>query len=185
MKAIPTLLAALAMLAAAAGPAWADQKDPRLPALFAALAAATTPEQGLRAERRIWSIWIRHRSSRVESLMRLGLHYMGGGALDGALRAFGKAVENDPEFAEGWNKRATVNYLMGDYAASVRDIERTLELEPRHFGAFAGLGLIYRAIGRPASALKAFEKALEIHPQAVASAQHAARLREELRGKEL
>jgi len=70
----------------------------------------------------------------------------------------------EPEFAEGWNKRATVHYMMGEYGRSIADIEKALALEPRHFGALSGLGLILRDIGETSRALEAFEEALKVHP---------------------
>ena len=81
-----------------------------------------------------------------------------------ALMIFNELVEEVPDFAEGWNKRATLYYLFGDYAASARDIEKTLELEPRHFGALSGLGLVHMAQNQYAKAKSAFEAALLIHP---------------------
>jgi tetratricopeptide (TPR) repeat protein len=83
---------------------------------------------------------------------------------EAALTAFNKVVKTEPDFAEGWNKQATVYYLMGEYAASVRDVEHSLVLEPRHFGALSGLGLIYLAIGDDLAALKALEAALKVNP---------------------
>ncbi len=70
----------------------------------------------------------------------------------------------EPEFAEGWNKRATAHYMMGEYGRSIADIEKVLALEPRHFGALSGLGLILREIGETERALQAFEEALKVHP---------------------
>ena len=67
-----------------------------------------------------------------------------------------------PKFAEGWNKRATVFYLLQDYSSSVKDIAQTLRLEPRHFGALSGLGLINTALGRHGAAVKAFEEFLQL-----------------------
>ncbi|MFQ5902310.1 MAG: tetratricopeptide repeat protein [Candidatus Binatia bacterium] len=102
-----------------------------------------------------------------------------------ALVSFNKVVEADPDFAEGWNKRATVYYLMGEFVASVRDIERTLTLEPRHFGALSGLGLIYLALGEDRLALEAFEAALKVNPHLPGAQAHAEEVRWRLRGKRI
>ncbi|MDG2033367.1 MAG: hypothetical protein P8J29_05475 [Rhodospirillales bacterium] len=96
--------------------------------------------------------------------MTAGILAMNSGKLDAALVLFDELVGLKPDFAEGWNKRATVFYPMTSYGASMRDIARTLELEPRHFGALSGFGLINQAIGRPEVAVMALEKALENHP---------------------
>jgi tetratricopeptide (TPR) repeat protein len=167
------------------GESRADQKDPRLPDLFAILGAESEPLKSQNAEREIWSIWTRHEDEDINNLMHHGMQMMGGGKFDEALKAFNAIVATKPDFAEGWNKRATVYFLMGSYAASVRDIEATLVLEPKHFGAISGLGLIYRAIGKPDAALKAFEKTLEIYPWSVGAQIHIEQLREELKGKKL
>ena len=96
--------------------------------------------------------------------MAVGVLSMRSGALKKALAAFDKIVAIDPNFAEGWNKRATIYYMMGRYTASVNDIQRALYLEPRHFGALSGLGLIFDAIGKGDAALKVWKQALAIHP---------------------
>jgi tetratricopeptide (TPR) repeat protein len=92
-------------------------------------------------------------------------------------------VERAPEFAEGWNKRATVHFLMGNWQASVRDIRQTLALEPRHFGALFGLGMIYDALEQPEAALRSFEATLALNPHSDSTRQRIEQLREELRGR--
>ncbi|MGH6892472.1 MAG: tetratricopeptide repeat protein, partial [Dongiaceae bacterium] len=77
---------------------------------------------------------------------------------------FDKMIEVAPDFSEGWNKRATVLYLIGEYGRSRADVAKTLELEPRHFGALSGLGLIYIAEGDDEKALEAFRRALTVNP---------------------
>ena len=97
-----------------------------------------------------------------------------------ALRSFDSMVDLAPEFAEGWNKRATLYYLMGAYENSLDDIVRTLELEPRHFGALSGRGLILQDLGRDEEALTAFEAALDLNPQMPGARHNADALRKSL-----
>lgn len=175
------LLVALGLNVAAS----ADQKDPRLPALFAELSGARDPGRARTLERRIWAIWLDSgRPGAVAETMREGLAVMSSSRPHDALRAFDTVVRLAPDFAEGWNKRATLRYGLGDLDGSAQDIARTLSLEPRHFGALSGLGLVRLAQGRPAEALSAFEKALSIHPYVVDQADLAA-LRDKVRGKPL
>ena len=158
----------------------ADQNDSRLSPLFEVLQSATTPERIGFAERFIWMIW--HESGRkdVDRLMETGIAEMGGGRLGESIETFGQVIDLAPDFAEGWNKRATAYYLAGELDASIRDVERTLALEPRHFGALSGLGLIYLAKGDDHGALRAFEATLEVHPRAPAARFHVQRLRAKL-----
>src|SRR5688572_18034849 len=134
-----------------------DQRDARLDPLFARLQSTPSDQEAQAIEQRIWLIWSEAGEPDLAALMHDGVVAMAQGRLGAALERFDRMVEQAPDFAEGWNKRATVHFLMGNYQASVGDIQRTLELEPRHFGALSGLGLIYDAIERPAAALRSFE----------------------------
>ena len=131
---------------AAGAPAEARQDDPRLDALFEQLLASDDRETARRIEGTIWRIWTESGSATIDELMTLGVAAMGNGQFDTALESFDAIIEAAPDFAEGWNKRATVYYLIEEYPASVRDVEATLRLEPRHFGALSGMGLIYTAL---------------------------------------
>jgi tetratricopeptide (TPR) repeat protein len=142
----------------------ADQKDPRLPALFQQLKDAKTPDDARAVELRIWEIWTLSGRDDVDKLMREGTTALTRHRLDDALADFDRVVKMAPDFAEGWNKRATVRWLMDDLAGSVRDIQRTLALEPRHFGALSGMGLIFMERGDARGALEAFEAVLRIYP---------------------
>ncbi len=142
----------------------AAQDDARLDALFARLKTSGDPGEGARLTNRIWTIWVEYDDAVIDTLMREGQELMASGRHKLALARFDQIVGLAPEYAEGWNKRATVFYLMDEYEASVRDIQKTLALEPRHFGALSGLGLIYLGVGQDAAARKAFEKALEFNP---------------------
>jgi len=100
----------------------------------------------------------------AESLMSQVSYAMSVGQNELALRLSDQLVDSRPDYAEGWNKRATVQYLLGNHQYSVSDIKETLLLEPRHFGALSGLGLIFMAAGNYAAAVDAFEAVLEISP---------------------
>ena len=144
--------------------AMAAQDDPRLEGLFESLLQPLEAEEARRVEVMIWQIWGEIDDPKIERLLDYGTRAMALGAYDRALIDFNAVVELAPEMAEAWNKRATLHYLMGNYPESIMDIERTLALEPRHFGALSGLGLINMALGRDEVALKAFEAALEVNP---------------------
>ncbi len=152
------------VLALATGAAGADQTDGRLDGLFESLHKTEDSDEGQRITRQIWEIWYEVADEQSRELLLRGETLMQRGRHDEALAAFDRIVERDPQFAEGWNRRATVLYLLGEMQASVADIKRTLALEPRHFGALSGLGLIYLHGEQWGDALKAFRNALEINP---------------------
>jgi tetratricopeptide (TPR) repeat protein len=101
------------------------------------------------------------------ALMEAGIAALDSRSFTAALAVYDVLVEEMPAYAEAWNKRATAHYLVGDYEASLADIERTLALEPRHFGALSGRGLIQHARGDDLAAIESFEAALAIHPNLV------------------
>lgn len=151
-------------LLVSSGLALADQTDQRLDGLFVQLRSTEDPELGAVLTGEIWDIW-RHTDNKVAAkLMEQGTHSMALERYDDALVVLDEVVKTAPEYAEGWNTRATVLYLLGDYSASAVDVRRTLALEPRHFGAWSGLGLIYMHVGDERAALEAFAKALEWNP---------------------
>lgn len=164
-------------------PVQGGQNDPRLDTLFSDLKAAQSAEEAAPIEDRIWKIWLLSGTGSVDAHMLRGLQAMGTGDNEGALAAFDKVITAQPDFAEGWNKRATVNYLLGRFDASVLDIQKTLALEPRHFGALSGLALINLALGREREALKAFEAALRVHPNLPGAKSQIRELRDKIRGK--
>jgi tetratricopeptide (TPR) repeat protein len=179
------ILAALAVLAASALPVPADQNDPRLGQLFEKLKAAPDHEAAHQIEATIWHIWSTAPSAGANLMLREGVRFMNEGKYEKALSDFDAVVELEPDFAEGWNKRATVRYLMGKYDGSVADIQRTLALEERHFGALSGLGLIYDALNEKKAALEAFRAALAINPHMPAIAEREKELAKEVEGRKL
>ncbi|MCR9255634.1 MAG: tetratricopeptide repeat protein [Alphaproteobacteria bacterium] len=158
------ILALTLPLVAGGTSARADQTDARLSTLFGLLRSAPSYPAAFPVEQQIWTIWIEGQDEEANVAMRLGIDAMNRRDFTSAVVFFGNAARIDPEFSEAFNKRATAYYLMGRYQESVVDIQRTLELEPRHFGALAGLGLIYQRLDEPEAALKAVERSLEIHP---------------------
>ena len=172
-------VAAVALLSAAAG-LHADQDDPRLPTYFDQLAGAPDPISAHTIEREIWRIWYEHENGDIEALLREGDLKMDRGDFPAALEDFNAVIEQDPDFAEGWNRRATLRYLMGDFEGSIADIDETLVREPRHFGALAGLGLVNMQLGEDEQALDAFERALVVHPQFPGPRVNAAYLRKKI-----
>ncbi len=170
-----------AMLAPLPSTAQADQTDERLDALFEVLKTAGDREAARAVEAEIWRIWIESDRREIDALMIEGVVAMTNQRIEDAITIFGQITESAPEFAEVWNKRATAYYLNDDYVASVRDIQRTLALEPRHFGAISGVGLIFLARGDEAGALAAFESVLAIHPHSRGARERVEQLRKLLR----
>jgi Flp pilus assembly protein TadD len=151
--------------------------------LFRKLAETTSAPEAQAIENAIWALWLEHPDERAQAYMTAGIRQMGEGALHDALISFSRLIDMAPDFAEAWNKRATVEYLLNDFDSSARDIAETLKLEPRHFGALSGLGLVNIALGRAAAAVAAFEMALAHHPH-LNAARHNIEMLKESRMKE-
>ncbi len=142
----------------------ADQKDPRLPVLFSHLLSIPPGIKSLILEKKIWNIWLETKNQSIVKLMKTGQQATQSGQISDALDAYTQVIQQDPNYAEGWNKRALAHYLMNNHEKSLSDIRKTLSLEPNHFGAISGQGLIYIAQNKWSLAKKAFIKALKIHP---------------------
>ncbi len=161
MRRLATLVVLGALWSAAAA---AGQTDPRLDGLFERLRSTANPTEAQAAEILIWKIWSESGDPATDSLMQLGEAAMEGGNLPGALSLFDAVTARSPDFAEGWNKRATILYMMDAPERALDDVTRVLSLEPRHFGALAGLGLIDMKLHHDDAAITAFEQALKINP---------------------
>ena len=157
------IIAVLVLLAySLASPA--DQDDPALEGLFERLAVTTSDEEASNITREIWQRWTANDDPAVSQLMQIGIRALNYSTYRRALQNFDRVIEMAPEFAEGWNKRATLYYHIKEYQRSIDDIKETLRLEPRHFGAWSGLGLVSVAQENYSGALTAFKKALSINP---------------------
>jgi tetratricopeptide (TPR) repeat protein len=116
------------------------------------------------AEVTLWTIWLRSGDEQADLWMKEGMALLSAGALEASINAFSLVIRRLPEFAEGYNKRATALYLNGDFEASLRDIATTLRLNPDHFGALSGAGLCLARLHRLEEAQFYFERALAVNP---------------------
>ena len=144
---------------------YSDQNDSRLEILFKKLKNSKRNDATSILENKIWQIWLEHDNLDIKKLMKLGITAMGKKKYQDALNYFENITKIDPNFAEGWNKKATVLYLMHRYNDSEINIGKTLSLEPRHFGAWAGLSLICFSREDWEGAIKSLTKGLEVHPK--------------------
>jgi tetratricopeptide (TPR) repeat protein len=134
-----------------------------LPALVQALRDADPMVRAL-AERGLWTVWSRSGDTEVDDLLAIGIEQMGARQGDAAVQTFSEVIRRKPEFAEGWNKRATIYYLLGEYAKSLADCDEVMKRNPYHYGALSGYGMIYIQLGQPERALPYLERALTINP---------------------
>jgi tetratricopeptide (TPR) repeat protein len=116
-------------------------------------------------ERALWEIWCRSGDPETDRLLQEGIEVMGQQALDRAVEIFSRVIARAPEFAEGYNKRATALYLQGEYRRSIADCEATLDRNPYHFACLSGQGLCYLALRQFRQAETCFRKALSLHPR--------------------
>ncbi len=147
--------------------ALADQNDPRLNNLFKKLNETENQDEIRDLISDIWNIWYEIDDPKVIEYFEKGIQAMNLRNYPLAIRFFNNLIEEDPNFAEGWNKRATVHFMMGNFDQSMQDIIKTLELEPRHFGALDGMGLIFIHQGQFQQAIDVYDKMLEIFPFSV------------------
>ncbi len=185
MKRIARFFACVIAAALLSGPAFAQQNrepgGPRAPtverkppaivradlldSLFARLRKVESPVEAQTVERAIWELWMRSDSPTAELLLAQAIKALGAGEEQPSLAILNKLIAVHPDFAEAWNKRATVYFMIGRYDDSLADINHVLDLEPRHFGALSGLGMIKQQQGDKKAALAAFRDALAVNPQ--------------------
>jgi tetratricopeptide (TPR) repeat protein len=142
----------------------AEMRADLLDRLFARLRTTSLNNEALVIEQQIWKIWLTSDSATAQALMNQAVAAMSARELDAALKILNSLVKGHPDFMEAWNKRATLYFMQGRLDASLDDIARVLDLEPRHFGALAGLGMIKERQGDTEAALVAFRAALSVNP---------------------
>ena len=159
----------------------ADQTDERLDMLFGILSSSSDLQILRSTESEIWEIWFAHPNSDVERLMQIGVQRMNANRQSEAMLIFNELIENFPDYAEAWNRRATLHYLLGNYQESIGDIEKVLALEPRHFGALSGLGLVYLQLDQLGKAKQAFEDLIDVHPNSPNARENLRKVDQDLR----
>lgn len=168
---------------AATTPPVAVTKEARLDQLFADLKRERNEKAAERIAGRIWGEWFQSGSASIDLMMQWSQKAMDDQKFDVALDFLDQVVSLQPKYAEGWNRRATVHYMMRNFGKSMSDIDQTLQLEPRHFGALSGLAQIMAATGHKQSALEAWQKVLAIYPMMRSAQDQVATLSEELAGE--
>jgi len=168
---------------AATAPPVAVTKEARLDQLFADLKRERNEKAAERIAGRIWGEWFQSGSASIDLMMQWSQKAMDDQKFDVALDFLDQVVILQPKYAEGWNRRATVHYMMKNFGKSMSDIDQTLQLEPRHFGALSGLAQIMAATGHKQSALEAWQKVLAIYPMMRSAQDQVATLSEELAGE--
>lgn len=116
------------------------------------------------SEEAMWQVWSRSGEDAVDQLFAVGVEQMRTRQLDLAITTFSQVIRRKPEFAEGWNKRATIYFMLGDYSKSLSDCDEVVRRNPYHWGALSGYGMIYLQLDQPARALEYFQKALAVNP---------------------
>jgi len=134
-----------------------------VPALTTALRDPDAEVRSL-AERSLWLVWSRSGDPAIDRRFLQGVEQMQRQELDDAIETFTNIIARKPEFAEGWNKRATAYYLAGELDRSLADCDEVMKRNPAHFGALSGYGMIYLQLGKPDRALGYFERALAVNP---------------------
>ena len=142
-----------------------DEYDTKLNNLFNQLKSTSSSIAAKEIETEIWEMWTTHPDEeRLTDLLAKGSYYMSQNQLTSAHNVFSKAIELDPKWAEAWNKRATVLYLMGNYELSQNDIDEVLKLEKRHFGALSGQGMVQTALKNYQKAIDSYVEAHKVYP---------------------
>ena len=176
------IVAAFVLVFLACAPAVA-QTD-KLDELFARLKSADVTESS-RISQEIWIEWSKSGSPAMDLLLERGRNAMMLGHPEIAIEHLTALIDHDPDFAEGWNARATAYYQTGNLGPAIADIGHVLTLNPRHFGAMAGLGAIFEELEKPEQALEIYHEALAINPHAEGIEDAVKRIETKLQGKDL
>jgi tetratricopeptide (TPR) repeat protein len=160
-----------------------EQVGSRLDKLFGDLKRQRNEKAAERIAGNIWQEWFKSGSASVDLMMKWAGDAVEAKKYDVALDFLDQVIILAPTYPEGWNRRATVHFMMQNFGKSMADIERTLELEPRHFGALSGMAEIMKTTGRKELALDAYQRVLAIYPMMRSAQNEVSELSEELAGE--
>lgn len=163
----------------------AESRSQKIDRLFAELKREGNAKAAERIARRIQQEWSKSDSASVDLMMQWAQKAAAARKYDVALDFLDQVVTLQPDFAEGWNRRATIHYTMKNYAKSMADIDRTLKLEPRHYGAISGLARIMSDTDRKEPAIAAWQRVLDVYPALRAAQDQLSRLSEEIAGQSI
>lgn len=169
--------------AALPGKTLAEKRAARLDELFGQLKRETNAMKASRIASQIQTQWQNSGSASIDLMMGWASKAMEDKKYSVALDFLDQVIVMKPDYAEGWNRRATLNYVMNDYGRAMADIHKTLTLEPRHFGAMAGMASILKETGRKEAALGAFEQVLNVYPMMRQAQKEVGELADELTGQ--
>ncbi|MCG8561802.1 MAG: tetratricopeptide repeat protein [Hyphomicrobiales bacterium] len=164
-------------------PASEKSRHQILTELYDSLRQASDEDSAELIANAIEKLWLRSGSDTVDLLMSRAIQMVNEEDLDIALKIFDSVVSLAPDYSEGWNQRATVYFLKKDYESSLNDLRRVLRLDPRHFKAISGLGLIMQELGDKESALRAFRHVLKVHPHLGVARRSVEELTREVEGQ--
>ncbi|MEM9225960.1 MAG: tetratricopeptide repeat protein [Pseudomonadota bacterium] len=151
--------------------------------MFEELKEAPNADEANQTAMDIWAAWMESGSDAADLVMERGVNAQAAGELELARALYDRVIILQPDYAEAWNRRATVFLAENNYPEALRDINEALRLEPRHFGAWAGLGAVLEGLNAAPAAIVAYEEALKIHPNFSAAKSALARLREQEEGR--
>lgn len=158
-------------------------REARVEALLDDLQQSEAADSAKELVERIIREWSQSDSATIDLLLKRGKDALAKGDTDQALDFLTRVVAFAPRFSEGWNARATLHFTTGDFGLSLADIRRTLALQPRHFGALSGLGLVLEKLEDKENALAAYQAALQIHPYMEGPKKGIERLTDEVDGQ--
>jgi len=183
-RTILTILITVALAACGAREPSVARSDPAMDALFEQLEQSPDAQAAARVEETIWAHWADSGSPTVNILMERAAAAADAGDADLAYRFLDQASDLAPNYAETWNRRASLAYAAEDFPGAIAAIQETLRREPRHFAALVALGLVYEELGQERAALEAFRAALAIHPHYDSALQGVRRLEPQVDGRD-